>query len=474
MSKILKKGLALFLALICAMNLAVVSFAQEEEVSYFDEETGTLYLMTENWFEDLGIEETDEALFAFCGKVKTVYFDEKCGIAEYFAYCLYFYNLEKILVDEDSTEFFVYDNALYCNYIDGDEERCALVCYPVKCPDKDIVLYPEATQFMIEGFNIYNPELDGVVLNENEYNLYIVEEGQFEKIKGDLAGIGNMMYIKFANIYVNDTQESIDETHIFKSLDLETFSKMVAFEYFTVYYQYYNEERYDEFTDKMDEIQSEIVAPEDTDDPVAMKEYYTALYSGWLDYANTLDHVEYTEELHAQMGREPEGYAYYKALTNCYYDLYVFCRDRGNPIKPLSTLTSGTCGEGVEWAIDRESGVLSITGNGAIADNYSGFDVFKNIVTTVAIGNGITAIGENVFTGFTALTETKFDGTQAQWNTVAVADGNDDLLKNVTVNPDPPVEPAEPTFGEKVAEFFEKVKDFFVGIYEWFANLFKF
>ena len=48
MSKILKKGLALFLALVCAMNLAVVSFAQEEKVSYLDEETGTLYLMNDN------------------------------------------------------------------------------------------------------------------------------------------------------------------------------------------------------------------------------------------------------------------------------------------------------------------------------------------------------------------------------------------------------------------------------------------
>lgn len=473
----MKKLLSILLAILCVMNLTVVSFAAED-VSYFDEETGTLYMMTENWIEDLKIEETDEALLAFCGKVKTVYFDEKCDIADNFAYCFYFCNLEKIVVDEDSTEWFVYDNALYCNFVDGEEECCALVCYPVKCPDKDIVLHPDATQFVTEGFNIYNPEFGEVFLNENEYNLYIVEEGQFEKIKGDFAGIGNMMYIKFANIYVNDTQESIDETLIFEYLDLETLSKMVAFEYFTVYYSYCNEEKFDEFTDKMDEIQSEIVAPEDTDDPVAMKEYYTTLYSNWLDYANTFDYEEYTEELHAQMGREPENYAYHKAFINLYYDLYVFCRDRGNPVKPLSTLTSGNCGEGAEWAIDRENGVLSITGNGAIADNYSGFDVFKGIVTTVEIGNGITAIGENVFTGFTALTETRFDGTQSQWNAVAVVEGNDDLLKNVTVNPDPPVEPEqpkeEPNSWDKVVDFFEKVGDFFVSIYEWFVNLFKF
>lgn len=466
----MKKLLSILLAILCAMNLTVISFAAEE-VSYFDEETGTLYLMTENWFEDLGIEETDEELFAFCEKVKTVYFDEKCNITDNFSICIYFNNLEKIIVDEDSTEWFVYDNALYYNAVNDGEKVCGLAFYPAKCPDKDIVLHPDATEFMVEAFNVYNPEFDEVFLNENEYNMYIIDEEQFRKIKGESTGIGNLMFIKFANIYVNDTQESIDEIIEEFECTLETYNKTIAVLAAGLCYFGLDDGEHEE---NIERIVKEIEVPEDTDDLVAINEYHNAVYSGVLDYISSIGYVEYTEEAHAQMVGIPEKYAYYKASYDFYYDLFTFIRDRGNPVKPLSTLTSGTCGEGVEWAIDRENGVLSITGNGAISDNYSGFDVFKGIVTTVEIGSGITAIDENVFTGFTAITETKFDGTQTQWDAVAVAEGNDDLLKNVTVNPDPIVEPEEePTLGDKIVGFFNKVADFFVRIYNWIINLFK-
>lgn len=479
----MKKLLSVLLAILCVMNLTVVSFAAEE-VSYFDEETGTLYVMTENWVEDLGNEEIDESFFDFCGKVKTVYVGEECGTFIYESLLYWFSNLEKIVVDEDCTELFVYDNALYSNRNYDGKEVCELVVYPAKCPDKDIVLHPDATGLQAYAFDVTIPE-NGVVVvpGETEYNLYIVEEGQFEKIKGDSECIYNMMHIKFTNIYVNDTQESIDETY------LGVYSKAVPVEYFTMYYQYHME-NFDSFwEEKTAEITSKIEKPENPDDPVANKEYDELVRSSWLDYTTTFDYEEYTEELHAQMGESAETYEFDKMLHDRYYDLYVFCRDRGNPVKPLSTLTSGTCGEGAEWVIDRENGVLSITGNGAISDNYSGFDVFKGIVTTVEIGSGITAIGENVFAGFTALTETKFDGTQSQWDAVTVADGNEDLTKNVTVipetpdtpdvpdtpvTPDTPDEPAEPTIGEKIVDFLEKIGDFFVSIYEWFVNLFKF
>ncbi len=472
----MKKLLSILLAILCVMNLTVVSFAAKE-VSYFDEETGTLYLMTENWIEDLGIEETDEALLAFCGKVKTVYFDEKCNITDNFSICIYFNNLEKIVVDEDSTEWFVYDNALYYNAISGDEEVCGLAFYPAKCPDKDIVLHPDATQFILSAFYVYDPVLY-VRPNENEYNLYVVDEGQFQKIINDSAGEGNFLHLKFTNIYVNDTQESIDAIGENSQYSFETYNKRLEYECFTVYYfecNAGNDEKCDEILNRIGKIADEVEYPENTDDTAAMSEYYDTLYCRVSEYINTLDYVEYTEEAHALAGRPAEEYAYYKAEIDYCYNLYLFFKNRGNPIKPLSILTSGICGEGVEWAIDRENGVLSITGNGAISDNYSGFDAFKGIVTTVEIGNGITAIGENVFTGFTALTETKFDGTQAQWDAVAVAEGNDDLLKNVTVNPDPPVEPEqpeeEPTFWDKVVAFFNEVANFFIKIFDWFKNL---
>lgn len=473
----MKKLSSILLAILCVMNLTVVSFAAEE-VSHFDEETGTLYLLTENWFEDLGFEETDEAVFAFGGKVKTVYFDEKCNITENFDYCLFFYNLEKIVVDEDSTEWFVYDNALYCNYVDGDEECCALVYYPAKCLDKDIVLHPDATQILLSTFYVYDEVFDTIFMNENEYNLYVIGDGQFQKIMNDISGEGNFMNLKLTNIYVNDTQESIDAIEKSLKHTFETYNKRLEYECFTVYYLDCiagNDEKYDEVLNGIGKITDEIEYPEDTDDTAAMSEYYDTLYSRVIEYINTLDYVEYTEEAHALAGRPAEEYAYDKAYIDYCYNLYLFFNNRGNPVKPLSTLTSGNCGEGAEWAIDRENGVLSITGNGAISDNYSGFDVFKGIITTVEIGNGITAIGENVFTGFTALTETKFDGTQSQWDAVAVAEGNDDLLKNVTVIPDPPVDPEqpkeEPTFWDKVVAFFNEVANFFIKIFDWFKNL---
>lgn len=465
----MKKVLSILLAIFCVMNLTVVSFAAEE-VSYFDEETGTLYLMSENWIEDLEIEETDEAVLTFCEKVKVLYVDEGYNINNGAPWVL-FINLEKVILDEDFDDWFVYDNAIY-GVFDG---VCIFVYYPPKCADKDIVMHPDATQFSVESFLFWDSIKEVYLPNNNEYNLYIVEEGQFEKLKENFGtGIGNMMYHKFDNIYVNDTQESIDEIIEILHYTLETLNKDLTVQCFSSYYGMYHldEEISKEVSDKMKEIWEEVEEPEDTDDLVAVNEYYDTIHSNILDYISTLSYEEYTEEIHAQKGRAPEEYEFFKSYIDFFYDRFSFFRDRGNPVKPLSTLTSGTCGEGVEWAIDRENGVLSITGNGAIADNYSGFDVFKGIVTTVEIGNGITAIGENVFTGFTAITETKFDGTQAQWDAVAVAEGNDDLLKNVTVNPDPIVEPEEePTLGDKIVGFFNKISNFFIKVFDWFKNL---
>ncbi|MBO5420564.1 MAG: hypothetical protein J6A67_01305 [Clostridia bacterium] len=474
MSKILKKGLALFLALVCAMNLAVVSFAQEEKVSYLDEETGTLYLMNDNWFEDLKIGETEDEIYAFVDKVKVLHIDEGFDIDSNGTIWLSFSNLEKIIIDEDITKWFVYDNAVYYNYSGDEGEACIFVYYPPKCKDKDIVLHPDATQLSPEAFQLWDNIKGEMLPYTNEYNLYIVGDGQFDRIKNDRTVV-NFLYFKFTNVYVNDTRESIGEIMEPYGCTLDVLNKNLIYSSFNAYYYYrYNSEKYSEHSDALSKIYEEVEQPQDPEDLVALNEYNDAIYSKFLEYIDKYEYTEFTEEEYALTGNQGENYAYMKMFVDYYYALYLYYNNRGNPVKPLSTLTSGTCGEGVEWAIDHESGVLSITGNGAIADNYSGFDVFKNIVTAVEIGNAITAIGENVFTGFTALTETKFDGTQAQWNTVAVADGNDDLLKNVTVNPDPPVEPEEePTLGDKIVGFFNKIADFFVKIYNWIINLFK-
>ncbi len=484
----MKKILSVLLAILCMMSLTTVSFAAED-VSYFDEETGTLYLMNENWDKDLEIGETEDEIYAFIEKVKVLYFDEGFDIDSNGTIWLSFSNLEKIIIDEDITEWFVYDNALYYNYSGDEGEACIFAYYPPKCKDKDIVLHPDATQVSADSFQIWDYIKGELLPYTNGYNLYIVGEGQFGRLKSDHTVI-SLLSIKFTNIYVNDTQESIDEIIKPYGYTLDVLNKNLTCSIFSAYYYYrYASEKYSEYSDALSKIYEEVEQPQDQEDLTAVNEYNDAIFSKRLEYIDKYEYTEFTEEEYALTGNQGADYAYMKMMVDYYYDLYLYYNNRGNPVKPLSTLTSGTCGDGAEWAIDRENGVLSITGNGAIADNYSGFDVFKGIVTTVEIGNGITAIGENVFTGFTALTETKFDGTQAQWDAVTVADGNEDLTKNVTVipetpdtpdtpdtpvTPDTPDEPAEPTFGEKVAEFFEKVKDFFVGIYEWFVNLFKF
>lgn len=64
------------------------------------------------------------------------------------------------------------------------------------------------------------------------------------------------------------------------------------------------------------------------------------------------------------------------------------------------TVTSGTCGENVSWSYDKMSKELSIFGNGAIRDNYSGWDSLKFRVKSIVMSQGITSIGKRAFDYF--------------------------------------------------------------------------
>lgn len=61
---------------------------------------------------------------------------------------------------------------------------------------------------------------------------------------------------------------------------------------------------------------------------------------------------------------------------------------------------SGTCGEGVNWSYDKMSKELSIFGNGAIDDNYTGWDSLMFRVKSIVISQGITSIGNRAFDYF--------------------------------------------------------------------------
>ena len=74
---------------------------------------------------------------------------------------------------------------------------------------------------------------------------------------------------------------------------------------------------------------------------------------------------------------------------------------------PEETFVSGECGENVAWSLDRETGVLTISGSGAMEDYIlsrggsepAPWSAYASEITSVVIEDGVTAIGENAFAG---------------------------------------------------------------------------
>lgn len=70
-------------------------------------------------------------------------------------------------------------------------------------------------------------------------------------------------------------------------------------------------------------------------------------------------------------------------------------------------LASGTCGNQLTWTLT-DSNALIISGTGAMK-NYNGGDVpswdsYKEQITSVSVGNGVTTIGDRAFNGFISIT----------------------------------------------------------------------
>ena len=63
-------------------------------------------------------------------------------------------------------------------------------------------------------------------------------------------------------------------------------------------------------------------------------------------------------------------------------------------VSAISTATSGKCGDNISWSL--KNGVLTISGNGRMYDNYGGFD-YRNDITSVVIESGVTSIGYYAF-----------------------------------------------------------------------------
>lgn len=73
-------------------------------------------------------------------------------------------------------------------------------------------------------------------------------------------------------------------------------------------------------------------------------------------------------------------------------------------------LASGSCGENLTWVLD-DSGVLTISGIGAMADYQSGYtpwESYRNQITSLVIEEGVTQIGTYAFAYLQSMTEVSF------------------------------------------------------------------
>ena len=99
-----------------------------------------------------------------------------------------------------------------------------------------------------------------------------------------------------------------------------------------------------------------------------------------------------------------------------------------------STPLSGSCGADVQWAFDEETGVLALTGSGAMDsldafDDY-GYSVWKDDIQFVVAADDLTAIGAHAFEGCPVLEEAILGARLTMIGESAFADCPN--LKNVT------------------------------------------
>lgn len=70
--------------------------------------------------------------------------------------------------------------------------------------------------------------------------------------------------------------------------------------------------------------------------------------------------------------------------------------------------TSGSCGQGLQWSFDRDTGSLTLSGTGSLPDYYGSqntpWAVYKDHITSVSISQGITALGSCTFQNYGNLT----------------------------------------------------------------------
>ena len=121
--------------------------------------------------------------------------------------------------------------------------------------------------------------------------------------------------------------------------------------------------------------------------------------------------------------------------------------------KHYTTVFGGKCGENVNWSLDTDTGILTISGTGAMEDYdayYPEFEDYKDNITRIVIENGVayigkgafyrysnvtsvtipatvTAIGNHAFYDCDAIIAVDYSGTDEQWQNIDLGYGNGSL-----------------------------------------------
>ena len=131
------------------------------------------------------------------------------------------------------------------------------------------------------------------------------------------------------------------------------------------------------------------------------------------------------------------------------------------PFSAFAETYSGKCGASVNYSLDTETGVLTISGSGRMNDFYindPGYYAYRSYIKSVVINNGVTYIGYDAFLqpyyqhlksvtipdsvteigsyafGDAWIIDVYYGGTKAQWDMVYIQTGNTDLTKEAFIH----------------------------------------
>ena len=130
---------------------------------------------------------------------------------------------------------------------------------------------------------------------------------------------------------------------------------------------------------------------------------------------------------------EPGEYGIEIIIRQCINEDYddIACTVQNGKIvvkgEPKPVETSGSCGDNLTWSLDLKTGLLTISGSGAMYD-YENTDVpWGTEITEVVLPKGITSIGKSAFEDCSAITKVYYQGLKSDWDEIKIEKGNTHL-----------------------------------------------